>query len=183
MTRRRGPDTPSVTEAFFGELGARGHQPLLKSASGTVRIDLVDGERAEHWHVTMRNGGVTVSRRNARADAVVRVNKATFEGMATGTVNAMAAVLRGDLVAEGDLGFGPSLPAGLSRAARRRHRPVPDPEREHVTDGLVQILDGNTFVVSDTRGDIEASPTDPTGLFLFDTRFLSRWVLTISGSG
>lgn len=46
---------------------------------------------------------------------------------------------------------------------------------------LVQILDGNTFVVSDRRGDIEASLTDPTGLFSFDTRFLSRWVLTLNG--
>jgi glycogen debranching enzyme len=50
-----------------------------------------------------------------------------------------------------------------------------------VTDQLVQILEGNTFVVSDERGDIEASSTDPTGLFSFDTRFLSRWVLTING--
>src|SRR6476660_10517796 len=46
---------------------------------------------------------------------------------------------------------------------------------------LVQILDGNTFVVSDSNGDIEASMTDPTGLFSFDTRFLSTWVLTIDG--
>jgi glycogen debranching enzyme len=50
-----------------------------------------------------------------------------------------------------------------------------------VTSDLVQILDGNTFVVSDARGDIEASATDPTGLFSFDTRFLSRWVLTVDG--
>jgi glycogen debranching enzyme len=50
-----------------------------------------------------------------------------------------------------------------------------------MTDQLVQILEGNTFVVSDDRGDIEASSTDPTGLFSFDTRFLSRWVLTING--
>ena len=46
---------------------------------------------------------------------------------------------------------------------------------------LVQILDGNTFVVSDSSGDIEASLTDPTGLFSFDTRFLSKWVLTVNG--
>jgi glycogen debranching enzyme len=46
---------------------------------------------------------------------------------------------------------------------------------------LVHILDGNTFVVSDGRGDIEASPTEPTGFFSFDTRFLSRWVLTVDG--
>jgi glycogen debranching enzyme len=50
-----------------------------------------------------------------------------------------------------------------------------------MSDGLVQILDGNTFVVSDDRGDIEASLTDPTGLFSFDTRFLSKWVLTLNG--
>jgi len=50
-----------------------------------------------------------------------------------------------------------------------------------MSNGLVQILDGNTFVVSDSNGDIEASLTDPTGLFSYDTRFLSRWVLTVNG--
>ena len=50
-----------------------------------------------------------------------------------------------------------------------------------MSDGVVKILDGNTFVVSDPRGDIEASLTDPTGLFSFDTRFLSTWVLTVNG--
>src|SRR2546430_6289371 len=50
-----------------------------------------------------------------------------------------------------------------------------------MSDGLVSILDGNTFVVSDSRGDIEASLTDPTGLFAYDTRFLSRWALTVNG--
>jgi glycogen debranching enzyme len=49
-----------------------------------------------------------------------------------------------------------------------------------MSDGLVKILDGNTFVVSDERGDIEASLTDPTGLFSFDTRFLAKWVLTVN---
>jgi glycogen debranching enzyme-like protein len=50
-----------------------------------------------------------------------------------------------------------------------------------VSDDLVKILDGNTFVVSDQRGDIEASIDDPTGLFAWDTRFLSQWVLTVDG--
>src|SRR5881396_4235893 len=50
-----------------------------------------------------------------------------------------------------------------------------------MSNGLVQILDGNTFVVSDSNGDIEASLTDPTGLFSFDTRFLSKWILTVNG--
>jgi glycogen debranching enzyme len=46
---------------------------------------------------------------------------------------------------------------------------------------VVNILDGNTFVVSDERGDVEATPTDTAGLFSFDTRFLSTWVLTVNG--
>jgi glycogen debranching enzyme len=50
-----------------------------------------------------------------------------------------------------------------------------------MSDELVQILEGNTFVVSDDRGDINASLTDPTGLFSFDTRFLSQWVLSVNG--
>ncbi|HVX20748.1 MAG TPA: glycogen debranching N-terminal domain-containing protein [Acidimicrobiales bacterium] len=50
-----------------------------------------------------------------------------------------------------------------------------------MSDGTVSILNGNTFVVSDGQGDIEASSTDPTGLFSFDTRFLSTWVLTVDG--
>jgi glycogen debranching enzyme len=50
-----------------------------------------------------------------------------------------------------------------------------------MSDGLVQILEGNTFVVSDQRGDIEASAVDPTGLFSFDTRYLSHWVLSVNG--
>jgi hypothetical protein len=50
-----------------------------------------------------------------------------------------------------------------------------------VSEDVVRILNGSTFVVCDRRGDIEASPTDPTGLFSFDTRFLWRWVLTVDG--
>ncbi|MDG4805104.1 glycogen debranching N-terminal domain-containing protein [Micromonospora sp. WMMD980] len=45
----------------------------------------------------------------------------------------------------------------------------------------VRILDGNTFVVSEDTGDIEATPSEPTGLFSLDTRYLSKWVLTVNG--
>ncbi|PWR04818.1 amylo-alpha-1,6-glucosidase [Micromonospora acroterricola] len=45
----------------------------------------------------------------------------------------------------------------------------------------IRILDGNTFVVCEDTGDIEATPSEPTGLFSIDTRFLSTWVLTVNG--
>ena len=43
-----------------------------------------------------------VSHRNAKADGVIRTSRALFEGMVTGTVNAMAAALRGVVSLEGD---------------------------------------------------------------------------------
>jgi len=45
----------------------------------------------------------------------------------------------------------------------------------------VSILEGDTFVVSDRRGDISISPEEAQGLFDGDTRYLSRWVLTVNG--
>jgi glycogen debranching enzyme len=48
-------------------------------------------------------------------------------------------------------------------------------------EDLVRLLDGNTFVLSEQNGDIDASPAMPTGLFSFDTRFLSKWLLSIDG--
>src|SRR3569833_2399939 len=45
----------------------------------------------------------------------------------------------------------------------------------------VSILNGNEFVVSSRQGDLEATPSEPHGLFLDDTRFLSRWILTDNG--
>ncbi|WBB74239.1 amylo-alpha-1,6-glucosidase [Micromonospora sp. WMMD1128] len=45
----------------------------------------------------------------------------------------------------------------------------------------VSILDGNTFLVSDRRGNIEPSYDFPTGLFSYDTRFLSTWILSLDG--
>ncbi|WP_213454123.1 amylo-alpha-1,6-glucosidase [Rhizomonospora bruguierae] len=50
-----------------------------------------------------------------------------------------------------------------------------------MTDDQVKILNGTTFMVSDGSGDVSCSPASPMGLFAFDTRFLSRWQLTVNG--
>ncbi|WFE36262.1 glycogen debranching N-terminal domain-containing protein [Micromonospora sp. WMMD975] len=47
--------------------------------------------------------------------------------------------------------------------------------------GTVSCIDGNTFIVSDSSGDIESSTAAPVGLFTVDSRYLSRWVLTVDG--
>ncbi|TDB70032.1 glycogen debranching N-terminal domain-containing protein [Micromonospora sp. KC723] len=45
----------------------------------------------------------------------------------------------------------------------------------------VSILDGNTFIVTNDLGDVSPSRIYPTGLFSFDTRFLSIWRLSLNG--
>jgi putative sterol carrier protein len=94
---------PRPTEAFFTELAARGHDPRLGHAAGTVRFDLTGGHRVERWSVTIDRGAVTVSRRGGPADAVVRIDRDAMDRLVTGRSNAMAAAVRGELIPDGDL--------------------------------------------------------------------------------
>ncbi|WP_326559970.1 amylo-alpha-1,6-glucosidase [Micromonospora sp. NBC_01796] len=45
----------------------------------------------------------------------------------------------------------------------------------------VSILEGLTFIVSHRSGDVDPAPGDPAGLYFLDTRFLSRWIVTVNG--
>ncbi|MEU5938229.1 glycogen debranching N-terminal domain-containing protein [Micromonospora sp. NPDC047548] len=45
----------------------------------------------------------------------------------------------------------------------------------------VHVFAGNAFAASNAQGDMEVDPRAPVGLWSFDTRFLSRWVLTVDG--
>ena len=94
---------PDATTEFFSALEARRHEPLLEKERGTLRFDLVNGSRvAARWHVAIEKGDITVSRRNAKADCVVRAGKDVFDGIAKGEVNAFTAVLRGAVSIDGE---------------------------------------------------------------------------------
>jgi len=94
---------PDPIAAFLGDLVEQGHQPLLHNVSGTIRLDLLDPSGPEHWFISVREGTVAVSNRNAKADAVGRAEEKLIAGMAKGSVNVNAALLRGDIEIEGDL--------------------------------------------------------------------------------
>jgi putative sterol carrier protein len=91
---------PDVTADFFEALRRRGPEPLLGNASGSVRFDLTDSK--ERWLVSMDRGNLTVSRRAGKADCIVRARKKVLDRVTAGTQNALTAMLRGELVAEGD---------------------------------------------------------------------------------
>ena len=122
-----------ATRQFFEGLAAQGHEPLLESFSGTLRFDLRDGERIEHWYVDLKKGDVEVARKERDADLVLCADLATFDAIVAGEMNAMAALLRGVVTLHGrqilllafqrlfrgSVGAGDELPtAGYSRVRR-----------------------------------------------------------------
>jgi putative sterol carrier protein len=92
----------AITE-FFDDLGKRGHQPLLEDVTGTLRLDLDHGRETDHWFIAIHEGDVSVSHRNAKADCVFRTERELFRDIAGGRTNAMAAMLRGAVAAQGNL--------------------------------------------------------------------------------
>jgi putative sterol carrier protein len=90
------------TARFFTELAGRAHEPLLRKASGSTRFDIVDGRTTRRWIVSVDGGDIAVSSKGTDVDCVVRAQKTVFDKVASGRLNAVAAVLRGDLEVEGD---------------------------------------------------------------------------------
>ncbi len=179
----RGRVMADATAEFFDALAERGHEPLLERRRARCGSTSETGRRRSAGSSPSSRATSRSRARIARADCVVSADKALFDGIASGKTNAMAALLRGAMSVEGDVQTARACSSG-SFPGRRLPQAAPHHgscEEEAMSNGLVQILDGNTFVVSDVAGDIEASLTDPTGLFSFDTRFLSKWVLTVDG--
>ncbi|MFG2166160.1 SCP2 sterol-binding domain-containing protein [Micromonospora chersina] len=79
------------------------HPDLPETTAGTLRLDLGDGARTEHWHLTIDHQEVRVARLVDDADLVVRADREVFDRIAAGRLNPAAALLRNDLTAQGDL--------------------------------------------------------------------------------
>ena len=93
----------SGARAFFEQVAGRRHEPLLENATGVLRIDLSEDDRTDRWFIAVDRGDVTVSQTERAADGTLLMDAALFDRMTRGEVNAMAAVLRGDIGIDGDL--------------------------------------------------------------------------------
>ena len=112
------------TETFFDELGSRGYEPVLAHIDGTVRFDIDDGDRIEHWFVTIRKGEIAISRKRGRPDAVISLEKSLADEILSGKTNAIARLLRGQVYIEGDLALIMQLQRVFPRLAGSRELPA-----------------------------------------------------------
>jgi putative sterol carrier protein len=90
------------TTEFFEALSQRGHEPMLKTTSGTIRVNLATNGKVERWLITIDKGDVDVSHRRAATDCTVSASGDLFDRIASGKENALATALRGEVSIEGD---------------------------------------------------------------------------------
>jgi|RhiMethySRZTD1v2_1073278.scaffolds.fasta_scaffold59492_3 putative sterol carrier protein len=109
---------------FFDALTGAEHVQLLERVRGTLRLELDHGGQTERRLVEIDRGTVSVSGRQAKADCTIRTDRQLFEGMVGGRVNAMAALLRGQIAVEGNpnllMQFQRLLPSPPPREAKRK---------------------------------------------------------------
>lgn len=91
----------SPTSEFFDRLAERGREPGLARTTGSIRFELTRDGAVERWRVEFRRGATVVSHTTGSADCVVRTDAAIFDDLARGRANAMATMLRGQLLIEG----------------------------------------------------------------------------------
>ncbi len=121
-----------ATKHFFEALPQQTAAPVFRSLSGTIRCDLSEGKRTEHWYLTVRRGAVSVSHSRDKADCTFATDADTFEAILAGKMNAFAAVLRGACTIEGKARmlialqsfFAPSAGAPSEQVAGYARRPT-----------------------------------------------------------
>ena len=96
---------------------------MLRKVSGTVRFDLVSGKTTERWLVAIRKGDGGVAQEHS-ADTTIRLSRALFEAVASGETNIFSAMLRGEVVLEGDYRL-----MIMVRRVMRKRLVVPQPKR------------------------------------------------------
>jgi putative sterol carrier protein len=90
------------TERFFDELSRRRHEPRLERITAKVQFNITDRRNVAHWLVEIDEGDIHVSRQDGNGRCGVCADRALFDGIVTGHVNAIAAMLRGALWVDGD---------------------------------------------------------------------------------
>ena len=90
------------TNRFFDGLASRGHEPLLDGTRTTVRFEVRDGDRIERRLLRIDDGDLSLTGDDGEAHCTLRTDVDTFDRLAAGRRNPMAATLAGEVEIEGD---------------------------------------------------------------------------------
>jgi len=106
--KNRSAATADPISDFFAGLTEPGHIATFEREAATLQFEVADGPdpgsgQVGHWHVTIHDGDVDVTRQVFPADAIVHVARPNLERIVTGRLNAQAAVLRGLVAVEGSM--------------------------------------------------------------------------------
>ncbi|MFI5488352.1 MULTISPECIES: SCP2 sterol-binding domain-containing protein [Micromonospora] len=81
-----------------------GRRPDLPDAlAGTVRLDMMEDGRTEHWYLAIADQRVRVSRSTDDAELVVRADREVFDQLARGELHPAAALMRNEVTVQGDI--------------------------------------------------------------------------------
>lgn len=95
----------TTASEFFERLANVGHDPSLCKVSGTVRFDIRSGEQVQRWLLHIDHGRLRVLQDGGPAGTVIVLSEKVAEAMARGELNGLAAMLRGEIMVDGDLGL------------------------------------------------------------------------------
>lgn len=126
----------TATSAFFERLTDAGQDPRFSKVCGRVRFDIGDEDHLEQWLLDIDHGRMRVTRSGGPATTVIRVSAQVAEAMARGVVNGLAAITRGEILVDGDLG----LALRLGRLFPRESE-LPQPGDPGETPGPAQQSD------------------------------------------
>jgi putative sterol carrier protein len=92
-----------LDQRLLEDISEWSHERPVPSVDGVLRLDARDGARVDTWYLTIEKGVVTVSRQGDKPDCVLTGDVATVDAVLSGKSNAMAALLRGALDAQGKI--------------------------------------------------------------------------------
>ncbi|MGW5669131.1 SCP2 sterol-binding domain-containing protein [Micromonospora sp. NPDC003776] len=88
---------------YLAERVAGAHPDLPENTAGSLRLDVRDGSRTEHWFLLIDRQQVRVARSFDEAELVVRADRDVFDRIVDGHLHPAAALLRNDLTVQGNL--------------------------------------------------------------------------------
>jgi putative sterol carrier protein len=92
-----------LDQRLLEDISEWSHERPVPGIDGVLRLDVRDGARVDSWYLTIEKGVVTVGRQGDKPDCVLTGDVATVDAVLSGKANAMAALLRGALDAQGKI--------------------------------------------------------------------------------